>query len=87
MYNQLTDPGDGSIFEAPNWTVLHYAGENLWSCEEDNYNPFEIAQTVTNWGAHAQRLGAPLTDDIAAGLSALAMSVIGAVDEVRTPAP
>ncbi|WP_418002808.1 nuclear transport factor 2 family protein [Mycobacterium sp. PDNC021] len=84
MYNQLTDPGDGTVFEAPNWTVLHYAGDNLWSCEEDNYSPFEIAQAVTEWGRHARGLDTPLDDDVVAGLAALDSSVAGAVDDART---
>ena len=33
--NRMNDPGEGSIHEPANITVLKYAGDGLWSYEED----------------------------------------------------
>ena len=41
--NRMADPGDGSIHEAYNFTLLKYAGEGLWRYEEDIYNPSKFA--------------------------------------------
>ena len=38
-----SDPGDGSVHEAANITILHYAGDGRWSYEEDVYNPAHFA--------------------------------------------
>lgn len=44
-----TDP-DGDPFSFPNWTRLVYAGDGLWSSEEDVYNPLKDAgPTVKAW--------------------------------------
>ena len=37
--NLMPDPGDGSVHEASNLTILTYGGDGLWSREEDIYNP------------------------------------------------
>lgn len=39
--NRLEHPTDpnGEPFEFPNWTRITYAGNGLFSCEEDIYNP------------------------------------------------
>ncbi len=29
--NQMSDPGDGQIYQEPNVSILTYAGNNLWS--------------------------------------------------------
>lgn len=55
--NLMRDPGDGSAYEASNVTILHYAGANLFSYEEDVYNPANFAAMVTAWGKRADRLG------------------------------
>jgi hypothetical protein len=47
--NRMADPGDGSVHEADNWTKLHYAGNGLFSLEEDMYNPNEFGQMITGW--------------------------------------
>jgi hypothetical protein len=49
VWNRMADPGDGSIHEADNLTVLHYAGGGLWSYEEDVYNPNDFATMVRGW--------------------------------------
>jgi hypothetical protein len=48
--NVMADPGDGSLHQEPNLTVLHYAGENLFSHEEDVYNPARYLPMVKAWG-------------------------------------
>ena len=49
VWNRMADPGDGSIHEADNFTKLHYAGDGLWSYEEDIYNPNDFAVMVRGW--------------------------------------
>lgn len=53
--NVMLDPGDGSTHEATNLTILHYAGNNQWSYEEDVYNPQKFLEMVSAWAvvAHA----------------------------------
>jgi hypothetical protein len=53
--NRFRDPGDGSVHEASNLTVLHYAGDGLFSLEEDVYNPASFAPVVTAWLAAEKR--------------------------------
>jgi len=54
--NRFVDPGDGQVYEAPNWTRLVYAGNGLFSEEEDVYNPADFEPMVTGflaaWKAH-----------------------------------
>jgi hypothetical protein len=47
--NRFRDPGDGSVHEAANLTVLHYAGDGLFSYEEDVYNPADFAPVMDAW--------------------------------------
>lgn len=60
--NRMADPGDGSIHEAANLTVLHYAGNDQWSREEDVYNPSSFVSMITGWCRRAEELGT-ITDD------------------------
>ena len=39
VWNRMVDPGDGSLHQAYNFTLLKYAGNLKWSYEEDIYNP------------------------------------------------
>ncbi len=39
VWNRFSDPGDGSVHQAYNFTAHHCAGDGRWSCEEDVYNP------------------------------------------------
>jgi hypothetical protein len=55
--NLMRDPGDGSDYEASNLTILHYAGENLFSYEEDVYNPANFGAMVLAWAKRADQLG------------------------------
>lgn len=56
VQNRLTDPGDGTIFQAPNYTKLHYAGGGTWSYEEDVYNPQTMADAFQAWHEHRRAL-------------------------------
>lgn len=47
--NRFVDPGDGGIYQGANWTRLVYAGDGLFSSEEDVYNPSEFAPVVEAW--------------------------------------
>ena len=49
VQNRFVDPGDGSIHQEPNWTRLTYAGEGLFSSEEDVYNPAAFGPMVERW--------------------------------------
>jgi len=55
--NLMFDPGDGSEHEASNITILHYAGNNQWSYEEDVYNPQKFFEMVTGWARVADAHG------------------------------
>jgi hypothetical protein len=62
IQNVMPDPGDGSTHRSPNLTILHYAGDNLFSYEEDVYNPARFVEMVAGWAAVAQANGR-LPDD------------------------
>lgn len=47
--NVMADPGDGSVHQSPNLTILHYAGANQFSYEEDVYNPTRFMEMVAGW--------------------------------------
>lgn len=63
VWNRLADPGDGSLHQQYNFTLLKYAGNGRWSYEEDIYNPAHFATTVGEWMKAKKRLG---TDDTSA---------------------
>ena len=47
--NRFDDPGDGRVYQAGNWTRLVYAGDGLFSSEEDVYNPADFQPVVEGW--------------------------------------
>lgn len=47
--NVMDDPGDGGDYQAANWTKLVYAGNGLFSEEEDVYNPAEFGEMMAGW--------------------------------------
>jgi hypothetical protein len=55
--NLMRDPGDGTRHEASNLTILHYAGDNQFSYEEDVYNPMRFMQMVAGWARIADAHG------------------------------
>jgi hypothetical protein len=58
IQNVMNDPGDGQTHQAPNWTLLKYAGNDTWSYEEDIYSPVEFGKMIGTWakakGANAK---------------------------------
>jgi ketosteroid isomerase-like protein len=56
VWNRMADPGDGSIHQQYNFTLLKYAGNGRWSYEEDIYNPASFATMVQGWMARKQEL-------------------------------
>jgi hypothetical protein len=51
VWNRMKDPGDGSIHQEYNFTLLKYAGDGRWSYEEDIYNPMRFGAMVGEWEA------------------------------------
>jgi ketosteroid isomerase-like protein len=49
VLNEMPDPGDGQQHGASNITILTYAGEGRWSCEEDVYNPATFLRATKKW--------------------------------------
>jgi hypothetical protein len=49
IWNRMADPGDGSVHQAYNFTLLKYAGNGRWSSEEDIYNPSHFVTMITAW--------------------------------------
>ena len=49
VWNRMIDPGDGSLHQAYNFTLLKYAGNMKWSYEEDVYNPSHFKDMVKGW--------------------------------------
>lgn len=56
VQNRLADPGDGSVWQEHNLTILHYAGDGQWSYEEDVYNPARMGAMVMSYLEHAKAL-------------------------------
>ena len=55
--NLMRDPGDGTVLEASNLTILRYGGDGLWLEEEDVYNPMSFLDLATRHVQHCARLG------------------------------
>ena len=51
VWNRMEDPGDGSVHQEYNITILKYAGDGLWSSEEDIYNPMHFGTMLSAWEA------------------------------------
>ena len=49
VWNRMADPGDGSLHQAFNFTLLKYAGGGQWSYEEDIYNPAHFQSMIRGW--------------------------------------
>ena len=55
--NLMPDPGDGSVHEESNLTIMTYAGGGLFSREEDIYNPMRFASMTVRWARIAAAHG------------------------------
>ncbi len=60
--NLMPDPGDGSVHEQSNLTIMTYAGDGLFSREEDVYNPLRFLRMTVRWAKVAEAHGT-LTDE------------------------
>lgn len=58
FWNRMADPGDGSVHEFSCFSLLKYAGNGLWSYEEDKLDPAEMAAVLEGWHAAKARLSA-----------------------------
>ena len=65
IMNRMRDPGDGTVIERPCITILKYAGNGLWSYEEDAYNPMNFLPMVQEYVDRCHACGT-LSDDGAA---------------------
>ena len=57
IWNRMVDPGDGSLHQAYNYTLLKYAGNGKWSHEEDIYNPAHFQTMLVGWLKLRKELG------------------------------
>src|SRR5688500_57289 len=48
-WNRMPDPDGNGPYQAGSWTLLKYAGDNMWSYEEDMYNPSEFEEMLKVW--------------------------------------
>ena len=55
--NLMPDPGDGSHHEESNLTIMTYAGDGLFSREEDVDNPLRFARMSVRWARIAEAHG------------------------------
>jgi hypothetical protein len=58
VWNRFADPGDGSVHQAYNFTLLKYAGDGQFSWEEDVYNPARFAPMIKGYLARKKELAA-----------------------------
>jgi hypothetical protein len=62
LRNVLRDPGDGSVFEENNITILDYAGDGRFRREKDVYDSPAMIRLIESWGRRCFELGS-LDDD------------------------
>lgn len=55
--NPMRDPGDGTRISATNISIISYAGDGMWSRQEDVYNPVRFLEAGMAWCRKAQELG------------------------------
>jgi SnoaL-like protein len=57
IQNRMRDPGDGSVHQAANVSILQYAGDKKWSYQEDIYNVSDFVRMITAWEQRVKELG------------------------------
>ena len=62
IWNRMEDAGDGLVRQCPCLTLLHYAGDGLFSFEEDLYDPNQFLAMMDEWVAVNERCKAEETD-------------------------
>jgi hypothetical protein len=55
--NLMPDPGDGSVHEESNLTIMTYAGDGMFSREEDVYTPLRFMRMSMRWAKVAEAHG------------------------------
>ena len=63
--NLMRDPGDGSVHEASNITILTFDDHGVAVREEDIYNPKKFADMVRDWSQVAREHGTLSADGLA----------------------
>lgn len=58
VLNRMQDLGDGKIYEEPNITILHYAGNGKFCYEEDAYDRQRMGEMVVRWIKAKQKIEA-----------------------------
>jgi hypothetical protein len=90
VMNRMNDLGDGRIYEERNMTILRYAGNGMFSGQEDVYNPANFEKMITEWvmaklekstPEEQERLGKELEKTLAARAK-VQEGGISALDEV-----
>jgi hypothetical protein len=71
--NPMRDPGDGTIISATNISIVTYAGDGLWSRQEDVYNPLRFVSAAMKWCKLARTLGT-LPDEAEAWMKQMAQA-------------
>lgn len=56
VMNRMEELGDGRIYQEPNITILHYAGNGRFKYEEDAYNPQNMGAMIGAWLAARKKL-------------------------------
>ena len=49
IWNRMQDPGDGSVHQEANFTLLKYAGDMRFSYQEDIYNPKPVEDMIRGY--------------------------------------
>ena len=56
IWNRMRDPGDGSVHQEANFTLLRYAGGGRFSYQEDIYNPARVETMIRGYLARKRDL-------------------------------
>jgi hypothetical protein len=59
IQNRMQDPGDGSVHQEANFTLLKYAGDGRFSYQEDIYNPARVEAMLRGYLARKRELAGP----------------------------
>lgn len=63
VWNRMADPGDGSVWQEYNFTLMKYAGGGRFSYEEDIYNPHHFATMLAGWERRRAELASGASPD------------------------
>jgi hypothetical protein len=57
---RMDDPGDGSIHQFSCFSLLRYAGNGLWSYDQDKFDPAEMEAVFESWTEAKKRCDAEI---------------------------